>query len=52
LLPSDQPVAHAPDVLTEQHGAWFLHPRGGLSSARMIVSRSGIVGASTFAVRP
>ena len=39
----DEPVPHPADVLAEQDGAEFLQPGGGLSSARMIASRSGIV---------
>ncbi len=48
----DEPVPHPADVLTEQHSAELLEPRWGSSSARMIVSRSGIVSASTFVIRP
>ena len=48
----DEAVAHSADVLTKQHGAELLKPAGASSSARMIVSRSGIVSASTFVIRP
>ena len=39
------------EQVAEQHGPEFLNPRRRVSSARMIVSRSGIVKASTFVIR-